>query len=270
MEKNMKKYVAWTYGVFWCCILVIGAVMLIAKSQTLTDILSIIASWTPWVVFAFMFKKIYPKDQFLSYVKRQFREKIHISVVLCIVLIFCLALTASLYFTSIFNGKSMLSQLITSPGALITTFFYQLVWGPIGEELEWRGYVLNELQKKYSPLKSTMIVATVWTFWHLPLWLVSGYSGINLVQYIVFFIVLCCSISIIMTAFYNINHNLVIPILIHQFVNYTLAIQKSDTLQMATIYAVFYLAVAVVLILVNYKKCLYGSKNKPEIRNTVV
>lgn len=50
------------------------------------------------------------------------------------------------------------------PGLMLFTFLATLVKGPLGEELGWRGYALNELQKKYSPLKSFLIIGLLWGF----------------------------------------------------------------------------------------------------------
>lgn len=38
----------------------------------------------------------------------------------------------------------------------------------LGEELGWRGFLLPELQKKYSLLVSTLILWVFWSLWHLP------------------------------------------------------------------------------------------------------
>ncbi|WP_054703444.1 CPBP family intramembrane glutamic endopeptidase [Bacillus sp. JCM 19041] len=127
----------------------------------------------------------------------------------------------------------------------------------LGEELGWRGFVLNELQKKVSPLKSALIVGVVWGFWHTPLWLISGYSGLQLIHYILCFLSGIVAVSIIITAFYNVNQNLVIPIIIHQLFNYSIAIQVGDVLHILTVTSILYVIAAVVIVLVNYKKCLY-------------
>lgn len=49
-------------------------------------------------------------------------------------------------------------------------FVYLLLaipFGPLGEELGWRGYFLPKLLEKFNILKSSLILGTVWTFWHL-------------------------------------------------------------------------------------------------------
>jgi uncharacterized protein len=61
----------------------------------------------------------------------------------------------------------------TVPLLLFTT---ALLGGPLFEEVGWRGYLLEELQQRRSPLISTLLVALVWSVWHLPL-LISEPTG---------------------------------------------------------------------------------------------
>lgn len=259
MEKNLRKYIVWTYVIFWCSILMIGASMLVIRLQIIITVFKMVISWIPTFVVCFMFHKIFPDDNIFSFIKRQFKEKVHLSIVFSILGIYCLLFAVNLFITSIFTGTSISALLVSPPSVFISAFFYQLVWGPMGEELGWRAYMLNQLQKKYSPLKSALIIAIIWGFWHTPLWfLTSGYSGLKLIRYIVCFLIWVMAISIIMAAFYSLNHNLIIPMLIHQLSNYIMAIQTNDLLDIMTINAVLYLIVAAILVLINYKKCLYG------------
>jgi membrane protease YdiL (CAAX protease family) len=45
---------------------------------------------------------------------------------------------------------------------------FALLFGPMGEELGWRGYALPRLQRNYSALLSSIIVGVLWAFWHTP------------------------------------------------------------------------------------------------------
>jgi membrane protease YdiL (CAAX protease family) len=42
------------------------------------------------------------------------------------------------------------------------------------EEIGWRGFALPHLQKRHSALHATLIVGTLWGFWHLPLVFLGG------------------------------------------------------------------------------------------------
>jgi membrane protease YdiL (CAAX protease family) len=48
-------------------------------------------------------------------------------------------------------------------------FLLTLLFVGLGEEPGWRGFALPQLQTKYSPLIASLILAPVWTIWHLPL-----------------------------------------------------------------------------------------------------
>ena len=59
------------------------------------------------------------------------------------------------------------------PLLLVTTAF---LGGPLFEEVGWRGFLLDELQRRRTVLVSTAVVAMVWAVWHLPL-LISEPTG---------------------------------------------------------------------------------------------
>jgi membrane protease YdiL (CAAX protease family) len=63
-----------------------------------------------------------------------------------------------------------------------------------------------------------------------------------------------------MTAFYNWNKNLLITIIIHQLFNFLIGITNGELLDKFMYCAIFYCAVAVILIVVNPKKVLYRGK----------
>lgn len=51
------------------------------------------------------------------------------------------------------------------------------VFGPLAEELGWRGYALPRLLERHGPLVSSLILGAVWTVWHAPLyWAPAGTS----------------------------------------------------------------------------------------------
>lgn len=258
MRKLLKRYVLWTYGVFYCFIIAIGIAQLVFKAKTFAEVLQVISAWTATFVFIAMFHKIYPKDNPIQYIKRQFSERIKISTVLSIILLQFLIFLGCILFSSYIRNVSIKSLTVTSLITWLMTFGNNLIRGPLGEEIGWRGFVLNELQKKFSQLKSAIIVGLAWGFWHTPLWFVSGYSGIQLLEYIACFLIYILAASVIITGFYNLNHNLLIPIMIHQLFNYFLAMQTGDALQNIMVTSLLYLIAAVFFVLINYKKCLYG------------
>lgn len=58
----------------------------------------------------------------------------------------------------------------------IYNFAYLFVFFGIAEEFGWRGFALQKLRSNFSAIISTLIVGVVWSFWHLPLFFISGSS----------------------------------------------------------------------------------------------
>lgn len=75
------------------------------------------------------------------------------------------------------------------------------------------------------------------------------------------------SFSIIVTFFYNLNKNLVIPIVIHQLFNFSLVLIKGDLLDIFVYVMLSYFVVALILIVINPKKILYKKAYGNDVRN---
>jgi membrane protease YdiL (CAAX protease family) len=54
------------------------------------------------------------------------------------------------------------------PG-MFTAFLIAIPFGPLAEELGWRGFGLPVLQSRTTALKASLILGLVWGLWHLPL-----------------------------------------------------------------------------------------------------
>ena len=78
-----------------------------------------------------------------------------------------------------------------------------IVIGPLSEELGWRGFALDRLQTRMTPLLSSLVVGVVWGFWHLPLFLMRGTSQHVLAIPFVGFVCGVTAVSVLMTFFYN-------------------------------------------------------------------
>jgi len=54
------------------------------------------------------------------------------------------------------------------------TFLFGFIFGPLGEEVGWRGYLLPHLLRQYSPLVSSLILGLISALWHFPIGLIVG------------------------------------------------------------------------------------------------
>ena len=148
-----------------------------------------------------------------------------------------------------------------SISTIIPIFIIDLTSGVLGEELGWRGYALNLLQKKYVPLKASLIVGVIWGFWHLPLMILSGYTGLELVYFIIAFMIAIISVSVIMTFFYNKSKNILVAMWIHLWFNFLLKIVIIEFLPLLIYISVGYLVLAIIIIVLNKNELLRKEGN---------
>jgi len=257
LKSPLISFVTTSYVIFFVLFMIIGMSIVFGAPESITNILQIISAWSSTFAFVLLFKKIYPGLRLKDFVKEQFAPKIRLSVLSIAVMIQVAIIAVTIFLLSITNDTQNLALSFTGLGLLFFAFIDTLVRGPLGEELGWRGYALNELKKKYSPLKSALLVGILWGFWHTPLWFASGYTGVNLFKYIVLFMIGIISFSIIVTLFYNLNKNLVIPIIIHQLFNFSLVLIKGELLDILVYVMLSYFVVAIILIVINPKEILY-------------
>ena len=126
--------------------------------------------------------------------------------------------------------------------------------GPMGEELGWRGYALNEFQKKYSPLISSLFIGLLWGFWHFPLWIITGLTGYDLLFYSASFMLGIISFSVFVTYFYNKKKNILVAVWIHFLFNMLLQIVIIEDFRFILFVSVLYLISSICIVLIKRKE----------------
>lgn len=68
-------------------------------------------------------------------------------------------------------------QFFVYPGVPVTTGWLAtvivvLLLNGFGEEVGWRGYVLEQLMAEHTPFRATLWLSILWLLWHLPLFLI--------------------------------------------------------------------------------------------------
>ncbi len=134
-----------------------------------------------------------------------------------------------------------------SPAYLVLNLLFIAVVGPVSEEPGWRGFALDRLQAKHSPLAASLILGAIWWAWHLPLTFVqgsflqgTGSSPVFLAGYLGTVILY----SILFTWVYNHNDRSVLAAIIFHFsINLTTGI-------LAPSYEVFMVTTFVLIALV--------------------
>lgn len=258
LKRPMVSFILLSNVILWVILALTGVCMMLGAPKVLLHILPMVAAWSSTFALIILFKKIYPGLKFKEFVKKQFAPKLRFSTFGAVIIIQVLIFVVTMFLLLSTKNIQNLTLSFSSVGMLLFGFFDHLLRGPLGEELGWRGYALSELQKKYSPLRSALIVGVVWGLWHAPIWpLTSGYTGVNFIKYCIFFMIAIVSVNIMITFFYNLNNNLLIPILIHQLFNFLFSITKVELLDILLYTTISYFIVAVALIVTNPKQILY-------------
>jgi membrane protease YdiL (CAAX protease family) len=99
-----------------------------------------------------------------------------------------------------------------------------LPFGPMGEELGWRGFMLPRLLKRYNAWTSSLILGFIWTFWHTASFTFPGAaipSAFELSIWTLFLYLLniCASTLLMTVVFLKTKGSVLIAILFHATFN---------------------------------------------------
>lgn len=229
--KPLNLFLWLTFGLFIVGFGATGILISVHSPNYLVVLVQIVMAWVPTIAFAIIHRRAEPDKSFWRSVADRFATPIKLRPLLASILIPVLAISIVWIAYSGITHKPLFDLIAKlSAGSILLIFLDGLIRGPLGEELGWRGYLQLELNKRFSLLKSSLLVGTIWGMWHLPLWFVSGFQGANLLLYIVFFLAGLISFSVIIGFVYGRGGNLLYPILLHQMLNFTGRLLNVDEL----------------------------------------
>ncbi len=98
-----------------------------------------------------------------------------------------------------------------------------LGFGPLGEEMGWRGFLQSHLQGRASSVTVAIIVGLVWAFWHLPAFRFADFrNGLDWSQFVVLYPISTTLIAFTMGHFWRwSNGSLFIAMFFHAVLNTT-------------------------------------------------
>ena len=158
------------------------------------------------------------------------------------------------------------ARFLANPLLLLPFAGFILIYGPLLEELGWRGYVLDRLQLRYNALTSSIILGLFWGVWHLPLFFIQDTHQFEKMGSIALFIVGTTLHSVLMTWIYNNNNRSKLSaILVHFTINFTgeffgfpAAVKNYTLIWLA-------LLVLVVIVVWGPDKLRIDGKNRPDL-----
>lgn len=252
--KPMNLFLLLTFVLFIVGFGITGILISIDSPNYLVVLAQIVMAWTPTVAFAIIHRRVDPGRSIWRNIADRFAAPIKLLPLLASILIPVVATIIVWAGYSMVSGEALFDLVAKlSVGSILLMFLDSLIRGPLGEELGWRGYLQIELNKRFSLLKSSLIVGGIWGVWHLPLWFVSGFQGVNLLLYIVFFMIGLVSFSVIIGYIYSRGGNLVYAILLHQMLNFSGRLLEVDELTVLGGSSAVYLIIALVISLMSWK-----------------
>lgn len=265
-KKRNTLFIVCAYSFLWIVILITGLLIFVMEINIPFIIPNIIGSWAPTIALFILFKKLMPNNSIKGFFKDVFRQSINWKMVSVITIIQILVVVFAVYITSFTKNIPFNSMFNLSISTILMGFVMSATTGATGEESGWRGFLQPSLEKKFGVIKSSFFIGIIWGFWHTPLWFLEGMAGFELIQYILVFMLLFISASIIIGICYDHCKNLFIPIWIHFLMNFVNAVVSSDLINIVTYMAMIYFIVAIGY-MIWYKKEFKKIKQLDKIKN---
>jgi len=251
-KKKSILYIICAYLFFWVAFSLIGLVLTLIvedalsfQDSALMQLMVAFAAWTPTFALLALFKKLYPGSSIREFYKNAFRERLNLKLLLCITVIQLFSFFGAVGITAFTEEISLHSLLDVSLPTLLMGFLWTSIQGPTGEQSGWRGFLQPHMEKRFSVIKASVIVGIIWGFWHTPLWFTSGYLGLELVRFIVAYMIGITCVAVIIGICYHRCKNLFVPIWIHFMFNFTLTMYTGEPLAALTWLTVLYLPVTI-------------------------
>ncbi len=199
VRRPLLAYFVLSYTFFWGFLVLIIAILGMLRLHTdevpawAMPIIVILGSWMPNLAAVTVTGVLAGREGIRQLLGKFFATRIAVRWYFIALFPFPLAFAAAgLYQLA---GGAAPGNMGLSVGFWAGLILLNLLQGATGEEAGWRGFALPRLQETHGPVKASLILGLLWNFWHLPLWLLSGYCGLDLLIYVLAFSVSIISLS---------------------------------------------------------------------------
>jgi CAAX protease family protein len=221
VRRPLLAYFVLSYTFFWGFLVLIKVILGVLQLQTdaipawAMPIIVIPGSWMPNLAAVTVTGVLAGREGIRQLLGKFFVYQLAVRWYLVALIPFPLAFVAAgLYRLA---GGAAPGNMGLSVGFWAGLILLNLVQGATGEEAGWRGFALPRLLETHGPVKASLILGLIWSFWHLPLWFLSGYSGLDLLVYVLAFSVSIISLTFLLTWISSKTPNSLIPIVIAHF-----------------------------------------------------
>ena len=172
--KKIKIYFLISHGIpFFITILAMLFTNTLYISNSIWANLIYISMISPLYAALFIIYNFYDKEKRIKYFKsfinfKQISAGWYLFIILFPVLIRLIGALLAAFLTKA-NFQFFISNEMTISYGIFLLFF-----GPIHEEMGWRGIALPELKEKYSFITSVIFLGVMWAIWHLPLFFIES------------------------------------------------------------------------------------------------
>lgn len=117
-------------------------------------------------------------------------------------------------------------EFLLRPLSIIPFALGILFYGPVPEELGWRGYALDRLQSRWNALTASLILGVFWALWHVPQFFIKGLPigevfPVGTPIFWTYFIMLVPQSVLYTWVFNNNGRSILSAILFHFMTNFT-------------------------------------------------
>lgn len=216
--------IIWTWGV-----LSVPIILDLDFENTVTRVAYVLAGASPSLIgILFVFRSL-DKRNIRIFLKRivRFGNATFIDLLLIFLLIPVVTIFSAFIgslLTSAQPDWSVLVSYCQNPVALVAFAAYMMVFGPLAEEIGWRGYLLDQWKDK-GILVYGAGIGFIWTIWHLPMFFISGtYQNALLAQGIIpvlCFVISTTALGVIIGKIAKRTDSILAAIMFHFMINFT-------------------------------------------------
>lgn len=154
------------YLISWPSLYLSYQIILANDGITPLALIGLIGAYGPSIA-AIIVQYIEDKSQLKVLFGKLVKLKVKLNLYLFVVLVPLILYGISYALTLLYQGEILGFDFLSGISSIPFWVLAALPFGPMGEELGWRGFLLPRLLEKFSILKSTVFVGLAWGLWHL-------------------------------------------------------------------------------------------------------